>query len=43
MVPLPKKNVGLVRHPQLFDMKQNKYPQTIMGVLAQVENGGKHF
>jgi hypothetical protein len=25
------------------NMKQNKYPQTIMGVLAPVENGGKHF
>jgi hypothetical protein len=38
-----KTKVGLVRHPQLINMKKNNYPQTIMGVLAQVENGGKHF
>jgi hypothetical protein len=37
------KKVGLVRHLQLINMKQNKFPQTIMGVLAQVTNGGKHF
>jgi hypothetical protein len=42
-----KKEVGLVRHPQLINMKQNKYPHppppTLMGVLAQVANGDKHF
>jgi hypothetical protein len=38
-----KKEVGFVRHPQLINIKQNKYPPTIMGVLAQVANGDKHF
>jgi hypothetical protein len=40
---IAKNKVGLVRRPQLIDMKQNKHPQTIMGVLAQVQNAGKHF
>jgi len=39
-----KKKVGLVRHPQLINMKKNKcprnkYPQFIMGVLAKASMG----
>jgi hypothetical protein len=39
-----KKKVGLVRHPKLINTKQNKcprnkYPQVIIGVLAQASMG----
>jgi hypothetical protein len=39
-----KKKVGLVRHPKLINMKQNKcprnkYPQFIIGVFAQASMG----
>ncbi len=42
-----KKKVGLVRHRQLIDMKQNKYPQFhkcfLQGVLAEAKNGDELF
>jgi hypothetical protein len=47
---LQKNKVELVRHPQLINMKQNKYPQFIMevdcslqAVLARAKNGDKLF
>jgi hypothetical protein len=42
-----KKKVGLVRHPQLINVKQNKYTYMgrccLQGVLAQAKNGDKLF
>ncbi len=43
-----KEKVELVRHPQLINMKQNKYPQFIMEVgcsllLARAKNADKLF
>jgi len=36
-----KKNVVLVRHPQLINMKQNneKYPQFIIGIFSLEQKG----
>jgi len=33
---LQKKKVGLVRHPQLINMKQNKYPQLLRRILQYI-------
>jgi len=42
-----KKRVGLVSHPQLINVKQNKYTymgrRSLQGVLAQAKNGDKLF
>jgi len=42
-----KKKVGLVRHPQLINVKQNKYTYMgqccLQGVLAQAKTGDKLF
>jgi hypothetical protein len=36
-----KKSVGLVRHPQLINLKQNnkKYPQFIVGIFSLEQKG----